>query len=120
MTKHLVLGLALLLLAAGAAVPASAQTLVNPFGREGVTIGQDDLALMHKAIEKVLNDYKAGGKSGWKSTTSDRAGLATLLKTFKQKDMQCGEVEHVFTAGGGRRYVLPYCKTKEGQWKLAF
>jgi len=23
-------------------------------------------------------------------------------------------------SGGGRRYVLPYCKTKEGQWKLAF
>ncbi len=118
MQKIVMAGIAALLLA-GMATPASAQGAANPFGRDGITMSQDDVALMQGAIQKVLNDYKAGGKSSWKSTTSDRAGRSTLLKTFKQKDMQCGEVEHVFTAGGGRRYVLPYCKTKDG-WKLAF
>jgi len=120
MKKQLVLGVAMVMLAAGTASTASAQGAANPFGRDGITMSQDDIALMQGSVQKVLSEYKAGGKASWKSTTSDRAGRSTLLKTFKQKDMQCGEVEHVFTAGGGRRYVLPYCKTKEGQWKLAF
>lgn len=120
MTKRLVLGAAMFLLAAGSVSTASAQGAVNPFGRDGVAMSQDDIALMQGSVQKVLGEYKDGVKASWKSTTSDRAGRSTLLKTFKQKGMQCGEVEHVFTAGGGRRYVLPYCKTKEGQWKLAF
>ena len=119
MRKQFVLGAAMLLLAAGTSAPALAQGAANPFGRDGITMSQDDIALMQGAVQKVLGEYKNGSKASWKSTSSDRAGRATLLKTFKQKDMQCGEVEHVFTAGGGRRYVLPYCKTKDG-WKLAF
>jgi len=119
MQRTILAGIAALLLAGGAA-PALAQGAANPFGRDGITMSQDDVALMQGSVQKVLGEYKDGAKASWKSTTSDRAGRATLLKTFKQKDMQCGEVEHVFTSGGGRRYVLPYCKTKEGQWKLAF
>lgn len=119
MTKRLVLGIAMLLLAAGTGSTASAQSLVSPFGRDGISMSQDDIALMQGSVQKVLGEYKPGGKASWKSASGDRAGRSTLLKTFKQKDMQCGEVEHVFTAGGGRRYVLPYCKTKDG-WKLAF
>ena len=118
MQKVMMAGIAALLLA-GTSGAALAQGAANPFGRDGVAMSQDDIALMQGSVQKVLGDYKNGSKASWKSTTSDRAGRATLLKTFKQKDMQCGEVEHVFTAGGGRRYVLPYCKTKEG-WKLAF
>lgn len=117
--KTMMAGIAAILFAA-AASSALAQGAANPFGRDGIAMSQDDIALMQGAVQKVLGEYKDGGKSSWKSATSDRAGRATLLKTFKQKDMQCGEVEHVFTAGGGRRYVLPYCKTKDGQWKLAF
>lgn len=119
MHKTMMAGIAALLLA-GVSATAHAQGAANPFGRDGIAMSQDDIALMQGSVHKVLGEYKDGVKASWKSTTSDRAGRATLLKTFKQKDMQCGEVEHVFTAGGGRRYVLPYCKTKEGQWKLAF
>jgi len=34
--------------------------------------------------------------------------------------MPCGEIEHVFTVGGGNRYVLPFCRTGDGTWKVAF
>jgi surface antigen len=120
MTRRLAAGAAIFLFVAACSAAASAQGLVDPFGRDTVTISRDDLALMNQAIEKVLEANKVGAKAAWKSTTTERAGRASLLKVFKQKDMRCGEVEHVFTAGGGRRYVLPYCKTASGQWKLAF
>jgi surface antigen len=108
------------LLAATLAPAASAQALVNPFGRDATSLDREDIALMHQAIEKVLASNKPGTKESWKNARGGHAGRATLLKVFKQKNMACGEVEHVFTAGGGRRYVLPFCKTAEGQWKLAF
>ena len=41
MTKRLVLGAAMFLLAAGSVSTASAQGAVNPFGRDGVAMSQD-------------------------------------------------------------------------------
>lgn len=120
MTKRTILALVAALSIAGAPGAAPAQNLIDPFGPEAATLSRDDLALMRGAIEAVLAGNKVGGTAQWKSASSGVAGRAALRKTFKQNDMPCGEVEHVFTAGGKTRYVLPFCKTKAGQWKLAF
>src|SRR5262245_10846418 len=118
MTKRFSAAAAILLFLGGMAEPASAQ--VSPFGRESMDIDREELNLMYQAIYESLEQYKVGATEKWKSPERDVAGRASLSKVFTQKGLRCGEVEHVFTAGGGRRYLLPFCKTKEGQWKLAF
>ncbi len=98
----------------------SAQTLIEPFGRDAATMTAEDLALMRQSMEKVLQAKQAGAVAEWKSSTSDNAGRSTLRKTFTRDGMACGEVVHEFTAGKGHRYVLPFCQVSGGQWKLAF
>ncbi|MCK6452594.1 MAG: hypothetical protein L6R19_17365 [Alphaproteobacteria bacterium] len=98
----------------------SAQALIDPFGRDAATMSAGDMALMRQSMEKVLASKKVGTTAAWRSADSDNAGRATLRKTFTRDGMPCGEVVHEFTAGKGRRYVLPFCQVSGGQWKLAF
>jgi len=63
---------------------------------------------------------KQGATADWAAKQSGRAGRATLLRVFERNGMPCGEIEHVFTVGGGNRYVLPFCRTGDGTWKVAF
>jgi surface antigen len=103
------------------AAPVSAQGLIDPFGRDAVDINPADWALMRDATRKALESGKAGTAVAWKNPDNTRAGQAKLLRTFKRGTLtNCGEVEHVFTKGGGRRYVLPFCKLPDGSWKVAF
>ena len=69
-------------------------------------------------LEEGRNRSRA--TADWAGKQSGRAGRATLLRVFERGGMPCGEVEHVFTAGGGNRYVLPFCRTGDGTWKVAF
>lgn len=114
----LAMGLFALAMPADAQGPAQSPTLVDPFGSEAATMSKDDNRLMRQAINKVLAEKRAGATADWKGDKV--AGRATLRKTFTRDGMACGEVVHEFTAGRGRRSVLPFCETKAGEWKVAF
>ena len=108
----------MLVFAMPAAPQNSAPALVDPFGPDAASMSKEDLALMRQSIERVLMENRAGTTAEWKGRKN--AGRSTLRLTFTRDDMPCGEVVHEFTAGSGHRYVLPFCETKGGQWKLAF
>jgi surface antigen len=100
--------------------PAPAAGLNDPFGRDSYNLSEADWELFKQTVRHVLEAQKAGATADWAGKESGRAGRATLLRVFERDGMPCGEVEHVFTVGGGRRYVLPFCRAGDGTWKIAF
>jgi surface antigen len=101
------------------ASPASSEGLINPFDSSGIGLSKEDSELMKGAIRSVLDAQKAGTTADWTSS-SGLAGRATSLDVFEKSGMQCANVEHLFTAGGGSTYRLPFCKAADGTWKVAF
>jgi surface antigen len=100
--------------------PAPAGGLVNPFDRSAVKLDEADWDLLKESVRTVLEKQEIGATADWASATSGKAGRATLLKTFTRDGMVCGLVEHEFTKGDGQSYQLPFCKTADGRWKVAF
>jgi surface antigen len=108
------------LLGASPLAAASGAGLVDPFGRESFGLSEEDWELLRESVRQVLEAQQDNATATWHGEESGRAGRATLLRAFKRNGLTCGEVEHVFTAGGGNRYVLPFCRVEDGTWKVAF
>ena len=119
LSTALTIGMLIVAMPALAQGPPQSPTLIDPFGPDAAVMSKEDRTLMRQSMEKVLASKRAGSTSDWKGG-GENAGRATLRKTFTRDGMSCGEVVHEFTAGPGHRYVLPFCETKGGQWKLAF
>jgi surface antigen len=100
--------------------PAVGAALNDPFGRDSYGLGEADWELLKQSVRRVLEAQKRGATATWAGKQSGRAGRATLLRVFERGGTPCREIEHVFTAGGGNRYVLPLCRTGDGTWKVAF
>lgn len=101
-------------------LPTLAGALVNPFNSSGNSLSKEDSELMKRALTSVLDAKRAGATAEWKSYSSGLSGRATALDLFEVNGMPCANVEHVFTAGGGATYRLPFCQTADGAWKIAF
>lgn len=99
---------------------AQAGPLVDPFGRSAYKLSEADMDLLENAVRTVLEKQEVGATADWQSANGEKAGRATLLQTFTRDGMICGEVQHDFTKGEGHTYQLPYCKTPDGSWKIAF
>jgi surface antigen len=113
----------LLVIASAAASPfaaASGAGLVSPLGRESFRLSAEDWELLRDSVRQVLDAQQDNATATWQGQRSGRAGRATLLRAFKHRSMTCGEVAHVVTAGGGNRYVLPFCRVEDGTWKVSF
>lgn len=102
------------------ALPALADGLINPFDSAGIGLNKEDSELMKGALKSVLDAKQAGATADWKSASSGLAGHATALDVYEKNGMACANVEHVFTAGGGSPYKLPFCQGADGTWKIAF
>lgn len=113
--RHLVL----LVFLGLASRPALADGLINPFDSSSTGLNKEETELMKGALKSVLDAKKAGATADWQSP-SGRAGRATALDVFEKDGKPCANVEHVFTAGGGTTYRLPFCEAADGTWKIAF
>jgi len=102
----------------GAAPPADAQ-LINPFAKDSLKLDAEDKAMMREAMRTVLESGKAATTKSWTNPETGVSGTATLLRAYDQDGMPCGEVEHAFTKPNTNRYILPFCKTADGKWKVA-
>ena len=79
-----------------------------------------DREAMERARSDVLEKMKPGEVSTWKDERTGHSGEARLLRTYEQNGMSCGEVEHVLRIRQVSRFVMPFCRTGEGAWRLAF
>jgi surface antigen len=99
---------------------ADAGPLDDPFGRSAYELDEADWDLLKEAVRTVLEKQEVGATANWQSANGEKAGRATLLKTFTRNGMTCGQVQHEFTKGEGQSYQLPFCKMPDGRWKIAF
>lgn len=114
---------AFLLLLMEAAKLATAPThaaLIDPFPPYALRLTPQDLDLLKAAVGTALESNDADARVAWVSPASEHAGEARVLRRFQIRGMPCAEIEHVFTTGGGRRYVLPFCRYSDGNWRLTF
>ncbi|QEX19082.1 hypothetical protein FRZ44_43940 [Hypericibacter terrae] len=115
-----ILALSLAAMAVAFALPAQAGPLVDPFGHTSYNLSEWDWGLLKQSVREVLEGQQVGASIDWDDPLTGKAGRATLLDVFTRDGMRCGQVEHVFTKGGGRAYQLPFCETSDGSWKIAF
>lgn len=103
---------------------ASSHAVAGPVSsrtaRSGVALNENDNKLLDAAIVRALSEQRAGVTADWSDTSTGHAGRAHVLRVYSQNNAPCGEVEHIFTAGGGSRYTLPFCKQPDGAWRIQF
>ncbi len=86
--------------------------------RNGPRLTAEDTRMIEKAIYSALGEGKAGANAEWANSATGRAGRASVLQVSMRAAMNCGSVEHIFTKGGGERFVLSYCRQPDGSWKI--
>lgn len=112
----------MLAVAAVAAAPAHAQ-LVNPFSDDATQLNNEEKEQMRVAMRDVLESGKAGTEKRWNNASTKRGGIAKLLRTFEKSGSKCGQVQHTLITPNTDRntsYSLPFCKQRDGTWKIAF
>jgi surface antigen len=115
-----VLSLAALALGVLAGAVAGAGTVQIPVLRLGQNLTAADQKLLTQAMRQAVGEGKAGATADWSDDSTGHAGRVTVLRVYEQGGMPCSSVEHVFTRGGGDRYVIPFCRQPDGAWKIAF
>lgn len=113
----MVAGLALVF--ASVADPSDA-TIMNPFGAEIRDLDAMDLQMLRETSHDLLKKNVVGAVATWTNKETGHSGTVALLRTFKQNGLRCGAVAHVLTAGGSAQFVLPFCESEPGTWKIAF
>ena len=117
--RHCVL--AMLLLSACLAGPASAQ--INPFrGTSSTPLNADDIEALTAATNRLLDhpQLTAGESEGWSNPKSGAGGTATVGNAVRRKGLVCRTVRYQATIPGPhpeRTASLVWCKTESG-WKI--
>jgi surface antigen len=98
------------------ALPANAAAYF--LSRNAPHLTAEDTRMIEQAIYGALGEGKTGAKAEWANSATGRAGQASVLQVSTKATMPCGSVEHIFTKGGGERFVLSYCRQPDGSWKI--
>ena len=109
----------LVVLAATVADPSDA-TMLNPLGEEIRDLDAADLQMLKDTSHQLLEKNTVGALASWTNKETGHSGKAVLLRTFKQNGQRCGAVAHVLVAGGNAHFVLPFCESEPGTWKIVF
>jgi surface antigen len=100
----------------------SAPAQVNPFGKAGGNLTNEDWAQLNAAKAKVLAEPAAvGTKGSWTNPKSGNSGSIDITKAFNHGDLPCRSVKYVFhlkTQKQQGTYLMNECKTADGSWKF--
>jgi surface antigen len=116
-------GIAVVLALSVAAQVSLAQTLLPQMGDvlwPGLT--QDDIDRMHAAGARLYEDRSIGNVERWRSPDTKDAGEVKLTRSFTARGMPCRSLEYTVRFDNVRdnpsHYVLNWCKTESGEWKI--
>lgn len=119
MSRRLAAALVLLL---ASAVPAAAQ--LNPFGRIGATVTDDDIALARAAVDELRGEtLTVGAESAWQNPATGNRGRLKYLESLTIDGLPCRKIVHqvrLKNQSDPRYSTLITCKTPDGSWKNAF
>lgn len=95
---------------------------VSPFsGKGGVKFTDSDLRLLNGTRDALLTGTADSGTKSWSNPKSGVSGKTTLVRSFAKKGLPCREIRYdIDSRGAKRKFVVPYCRVKDGSWKLAF
>jgi surface antigen len=104
--------------------PLANAQLIMPFDDDSVTLNAEEKEQMRQAMRSVLESGTAGTEKRWNNPTTKRVGVAKLLRTFEKQGTKCGQVQHTLMApekaDRNTSMSVPFCKQKDGTWKIAF
>jgi hypothetical protein len=108
-----------LVLSAGA---ASAQ--INPFPGRDLAISDSDLAVLGEVAGGLIGGavVPTGTKLQWYNGETHHRGTIQVLGSSEQDGRPCHRLRYtlpVKSPTGSRAYDLTWCKTPDGDWKIA-
>ena len=111
-----------LVVAALASAAAQAQLLGLGF-ESNVTLTQDDLDTIHRAVTQQIHERSVGTTATWSNPNSKNSGTIRLLKKFTARTMRCETLGYTLmtTAVAGaspEHYELNSCLQPDGTWKI--
>ena len=111
-----------LFVAALASAAAQAQLLGLGF-ESNVTLTQDDLDMIHRAVTQQIHERSVGTTATWSNPNSKNSGTIRLLKKFTARTMRCETLGYTLmtTAVAGaspEHYELNSCLQPDGTWKI--
>lgn len=113
--------LSILVLVNAAGTPAHAQG-VSPFSkRGGLNFTDTDRKLLNQTRDVLLAAKGGDPMRRWTNPKTGNTGVTTLMQSFTKQGLPCREIRYDIDAKGQkRRFVIPYCRVKDGSWKIAF
>lgn len=113
---------AALLVVLASATPVAAQ--LNPFGRIGATVTDDDIALARGALDELRGDAVAVGEErAWENPATGNRGRVKYIEAMTIDGLPCRKMVHQFRLdrqSDPRYSTVITCKTADGSWKSAF
>jgi|SRR6516162_3134910 surface antigen len=113
----------LVLIFAALASPAAQAQLLGLGFESNVTLTQDDLDMIHRAVTQQIHGKPVGTAASWGNPNSKNSGTIRLLKKFTARNMRCETLGYTLmtTAVAGaspEHYELNSCLEPDGSWKI--
>ena len=120
--RHLTALLAVTAIFATLAPVVTHAQLINPFGPARGDFTKQDMDLLQAKLRPLLEQGKAGAVAAWRNPANSNFGTMRIAKTFERQGLACRRVTHIVklrSYKNARRFVVSYCKTSDGAWKIA-
>jgi surface antigen len=105
------------------AAPAEAQLMACPTWETRITLTQQDLDMIHNAVDNQVHGKPAGARVTWSNPDSGNSGVIKLLGKFILNRPHCEEIRYEVWSQGPPVYTEHYhftsCLQPDSTWKIA-
>ena len=105
------------------AAPAEAQLFLFPTWETQITLTQQDLDMIHNAVDNQVHGKPVGTRVTWSNPDSGNSGVIKLLRKFIMNRQHCEEIRYEARSKGPPVYTEHYhftsCLQPDGTWKIA-
>ncbi len=112
----------MVLAALAGAAPATAQSIAPILQSYYPQLSRDDINRMEAAAARLYTGTGIGTVERWRNPTSGDSGSIKLVGTSEVKGQPCRRLEYTVrleqTNQELNTYVLNWCKTTSGEWKI--
>ncbi|MBS0559528.1 MAG: hypothetical protein JSR21_05690 [Proteobacteria bacterium] len=118
-----VLGAATAVAVLSAGLPAAeAQTYPSLSLPAWASLTKDDIDRMNMAAARLYQGQSIGTVERWRNPDTNNAGSVKLEGKFEAKGMPCWRLDYSVRTSDAKdhpsRYVINWCKTPSGEWKM--
>ncbi len=86
----------------------------------GNIASDEDKEMMREAIFNALEQQPDNVTTGWKNPATGTSGIIRPVETFEQNGMRCRKLRlRNSVQDTTTEWMFNFCKTPEGEWKIA-